>query len=158
MCYVKKLLITSFNKATENKMGKLIINKRWFFFIAVFVIAIALGVWTLKENFVISLMIIIVFGLLLLGYLFLIPNSYRLDEKSITVYYCFGLKTTASWEKLKHIEDHYSKCEIFPWFREYHIGYFETKNLFWHEAVLPKNNKTKKLIENYYRNSIEKYG
>ena len=88
-------------------MTRLILNKRWFVYISAFAILIATGIYTLKENLWISIAIIVLGTLLVLGYALLIPNSYRIDKNQITVYYCFGIKTTAHWDQLKLIEDHH---------------------------------------------------
>ncbi|MBR6649983.1 MAG: hypothetical protein IKL36_01085, partial [Clostridia bacterium] len=93
-----------------------------------------------------------------LGYALLIPNSCRFDEKGITVYYGFGIKTVSAWSELKVIEDHHSTNATLPWWREYHIGYFKTKFAPWQEACIPKNRKTSALIEKYYKRTVHKFG
>lgn len=103
-----------------------------------------------------SIVIIVIGSLLLIGYSFLFPNSYRIDKNGITVYYVFGIKTTAKWNELRTVEDHY--CRVFPWMREYHIGYFKNTMVLWEEVCIPENKKTTTLIEKYYKNRIEKYG
>lgn len=139
-------------------MKNLIFNMRWLFFVVIFAMLIFLGVQTLDEDFTISLSVIIIGSVLLIGYVFIIPNSYRIDETSITIYYGLGLKTKAKWSELKTVEDHHSRKSLLPWLREYQIGYFKTKFLLWKTAIIPKNRKTTKLIEKYYEKNIEKYG
>ena len=139
-------------------MSKLIINKRWFFYILVFAILIAMGIYTLEEDLWLSISIITIGVLLVLGYAIFIPNSYRIDKAQITVYYCFGIKTTALWDQLKLVEDHHSNKSAFPWHREYHIGYFKVKCPIWQIAYLPKNKKTEILISKYSKVKINKVG
>lgn len=124
-------------------------------FVIVFAVLIVLGIWTLDDDSGISIAIVIVGCLLLLGYVLLFPNSYRLGEKYITVYYGFGIKTMAKWNELNVIEDHY--CKAFPWLREYHVGYFKTRFPLWEKACIPKNRTTTALIEKYYKKSIDKF-
>ena len=138
------------------KESKLFLNKRWVFWIGIFSVLILLGIYTLSEEITISAIIIVIGCICLLGYIFLFPNSYRIDEKGITVYYGFGIKTTANWNELHTIEDHY--CRAFLWMREYHIGYFKKALPLWEKACIPKNKKTTVLIEKYYKKTIEKYG
>ena len=136
--------------------SNLFFNKRWAFWLAIFSVLIFMGIYTLSEELTISI-IIIAFGCIcLLGYIFLFPNSYRIDEKGITVHYGLGIKTTANWNELHTIEDHY--CRAFLWMREYHIGYFKKALPLWEKACIPKNKKTTILIEKYYKKTIEKYG
>ncbi len=139
-------------------MSKLIINKRWLFYVVIFAILIAIGVIDMKADFVPSLVITISGVLGVLGYALLIPNSCRFDEKGITVYYGFGIKTASAWSELKVIEDHHSTHVALPWLREYHVGYFNTKFPLWQEACFPKNRKTTALIEKYYKGKIQKFG
>ncbi len=138
------------------KKGKLFFNMHWAFYIVVFFILLLLGIWTFDEDPVISVGVIAVAVLLLLGYILLFPNSYRLDEKGITVNYGFGIKTSANWNELHTIEDHY--CRAFFWRREYRIGYFKKAFPLWEMACIPKNKKTTALIEKYYKKSVDKYG
>ncbi len=139
-------------------MTNRIINKRWAFFVLIFLILIALGLWSLSEELGISIAVIVIGITLLLGYVFVIPNSYVIDAQGIVIYYGFGLKTKAYWNELKRVEDHHSQYGVFPWFREYQIGYFKTKFALWENAHIPKNKKTKALIEKYYKKHIEIYG
>ena len=139
-------------------MPKLIINKRWILFVIIFSILIVIGVWDMKDDFGLSLAVTITGVVGVLGYVILIPNSCRFDEKGITVYYGFGLKTVATWSELKSIEDHHSTNGLCPWLREYHIRYFKTKFAPWQEACIPKNRKTTAWIEKYYKKTIHKFG
>jgi hypothetical protein len=85
--------------------SNLFFNKRWAFWIAIFSLLILFGIWTLDDELIISIVVIVIGSLFLLGYIFLFPNSYKIDEKGITVYYGFGIKTTAQWNELRTIED-----------------------------------------------------
>jgi hypothetical protein len=136
--------------------NNLFLNKRWAFWIVIFSVLILFSIWTLDGELIISIIGIVIGSLFLLGYIFLFPNSYKIDEKGITVYYGFGIKTTAQWNELRTIEDHY--CRAFLWMREYHIGYFKNTLPLWEEACIPKNKKTATLIEKYYKKDIDKYG
>ncbi|MBE6767571.1 MAG: hypothetical protein E7549_01510 [Ruminococcaceae bacterium] len=136
--------------------NNLFLNKRWAFWIGIFSVLILLGIYTLSEELTISIIIIVVGCICLLGYIFLFPNSYKIDEKGITVCYGFGIKTTAQWNELRTVEDHY--CGAFLWMREYHIGYFKNTLPLWEKACIPKNKKTATLIEKYYKKDIDKYG
>ena len=138
------------------KESKLFFNKRWGVWSGIFSFLILLGIYTLSEKPTISTIIMVIGCICLLGYIFLFPNSYRLDEKGITVYYGFGIKTTAKWNELHTIEDHY--CRVFLWMREYHIGYFKNTLPLWEKACIPKNKKTTALIEKYFKKTIDKYG
>ncbi len=138
------------------KESNLFFNKRWAFWIGIFIILVLLGVWNLANQTAVSIVIVVVGSLLLLGYIFLFPNSYRIDENGITVYYGFGIKTTAKWNELRTVENHY--CRAFLWMREYHIGYFKNTMALWEMACIPKNKKTTALIEKYYKKRIKKYG
>ena len=138
------------------KESKLFFNKRWAFWIGIFSVLILLGIYTLSEELTISIIIIVIGCICLLGYVFLFPNSYRIDEKGIAVYYGFGIKTSAKWNELHTIEDHY--CRAFLWMREYRIGYFKKALPLLEKACIPKNKKTTILIEKYYKKTIEKYG
>ena len=137
-------------------MSKLIINIRWLIYVSSFALLVLLGVYTLDEEVLISVAIIIIGLFFIIGYLFIIPNSYRISETSLTVYYGFGLKTEAMWHELRTVQDHCNTTT--PWLREYHIGYFKTKFPFWEMALMPKTKRTTQLIERYYRRKIEKYG
>ena len=139
-------------------MPKLIINKRWILFVIIFSILIIIGVWGMKDDFGLSLAVTIIGVVGVIGYVILIPNSCRFDEKGITVYYGFGIKTVSAWSELKVIEDHHSTNVTLPWWREYHIGYFKTKFAPWQEACIPKNRKTSALIEKYYKRTVHKFG
>ena len=136
--------------------SNLFLNKRWAFWIVIFSVLILFGIWTLDDELIISILVIVIGSLILLGYIFVFPNSYKIDEKGITVYYGFGIKTTAQWNELRTIEDHY--CRAFLWMREYHIGYFKNTLPLWEKACIPKNKKTTALIEKYYKKDIDKYG
>ena len=137
-------------------MSKLFFNKRWALFILLFITLILLGVCTFDNEPGISLAIIAIGGILFLSYIFLFPNSYKLDEKGITIYYGFGIKTFSNWSDLRTVEEHYSKG--LPWLREYHIGYFKTKFPLYEKASIPKDKKTAVLIERYYNKTVNKYG
>ena len=91
----------------KTKESKLFFNKRCAFWIGIFSVLILLGIYTLTEELTISIIIIVIGCICLLGYVFLFPNSYRIDEKGIAVYYGFGIKSTAKWNELHTIEDHY---------------------------------------------------
>lgn len=141
----------------QEHLGKLIFNKRWLFDILPFILFTALGILGLDEDIWLCVTIIALGITLTIGAILVFPNSYRMDEKSITVYYGFGIKTTALWSELKHIEDHHAKGFL-PWARKYRIGYFKTRFSAWDEAWIPKNRKTTRLLKKYYKRSIEKVG
>ena len=61
--------------------SKLFFNKRWAFWIVIFSFLLLFGIWTFDEETIASIGVIAVASLLLLGYVLLFPNSYRLDEK-----------------------------------------------------------------------------
>ena len=137
-------------------MSKFIFNIRWLIYVSSFALLVLLCVLTFDEDVLISIIGIIIGLFFILVYLFFIPNSYRISETSLTVYYGFGLKTEAMWHELRTVQDH---CDTrTPWLREYHIGYFKTKFPFWEMALMPKTKRTTQLIERYYRRKIEKYG
>lgn len=128
------------------KNSNLFLNKRWIFWILIFSILIVFGICTLNDELMVSIVVIAMGAFFLVGHIFLFPNKYRIDEKGITVYYGFGIKTTAQWNELRTIEDHY--CRAFLWMREYHIGYFKAEMPVWEKAHIPKNKKTTTLIKN----------
>lgn len=138
------------------KNSKLFFNKRWAFWMGIFSILVMFGIWSLEDELMISIVVIAIGCLFLLGYIFLFPNSYRIDETGITVYYGFGIKTTAQWDELRTIEDRY--CKAFLWMREYHIGYFKNTIPLLEKAFIPQNKETTDLIEKYYKKTIDKYG
>ncbi len=138
-------------------MKKLILNKRWLFYVVLFALLITFAAWTMDESFGISLAVVIVGAVFLLGYVFVFPNVYRIDENGITVYYAFGVfHTTVAWKDLKLIEDQHSRFGVLPWLREYHIGYFSTRFRLWEDACIPKNKKTSNLLAQYCKEHIEK--
>ena len=139
-------------------MKKLILNKRWLFYIIVFAFLIFFAAIILNESFGISLAMVIVGAVCLLGYVFVFPNAYRIDENGITVYYAFGVfRATGAWRDLKCIEDQHSRFGVLPWFREYRVGYFPTRFRLWEDACIPKNKKTAKLLAEYCGEHIEKF-
>ncbi len=142
-------------------MPKLIINKRCFFYVTIFIILVVIGIWSIgdcDDDLGLSVAVTVIGFMGSFGYIFIFPNGYRFDEKSITVYYGFGLKTVATWSELMSIEDHHSTNGLCPWLREYHIRYFKTKFAPWQEACIPKNRKTTAWIEKYYKKTIHKFG
>ena len=139
-------------------MKKTLINKRWIFFVLMFSVLVLLGLLTIGEEIGLSIAIISIGVILILGYAFIIPNSYTFSAEGITVRYCFCLKTFLCWKDVKHIEDHYSGGKGFPWWRSYKIAYFKTKIPFHERAYIPKNKKTTEMIRKYYHKTIEKYG
>lgn len=140
-------------------MKNFVINLRCVFFLLIFVILIALGAWCIGEEFAISVSIIIVGSLLLLGYTIAFPICFVINSQGISVYYIFGvIKKKASWNELKYVEDHHSGYRSLPWWREYQIAYFKTKFPIWEIACIPKNKKSIKLIEKYYKRTIKKFG
>ncbi len=136
-------------------MGKLIINKRVLFVVFIAVIFMYMGILVWNEDRSLSVVTISLSSFVVLGYLFMFPYSYRIDQKSITVYYGFGLKTKATWAEIRYVEDHYTKDTF--WLREYHIRYFKTRFRMWEEACIPKNKKTKALIEKCYKGKIDRW-
>ncbi len=138
-------------------MKEFVVNNRCVFFLFVFAILIALGVWTIDE--VVSIPIIILGCFMFLGYAIAFPICCVINSRGVTVYYLFGFaKKRVAWNELKHIEDHHSKCGVLPWSREYHIAYFKTRFPLWENACIPKTKKVVQLIEKYYKGTIEKYG
>lgn len=139
-------------------MKETLINKRWIFFMALFVVLILFAFFSLKEELLLSITIISIGVILILGYALIIPNSYTFSSDGITVRYCFGLKSFLCWKDIQHIDDCYSGGKCFPWWRSYEIAYFKTKIPFHEMARIPKNKKTKAQILKYYHKTIEKYG
>ncbi len=135
------------------KSSKLFLNKRWITSIIAFSILLLLGIWTVDEDFPLSIGIIAISCFFLLGYILIIPNSYRIDDKGITVYYGFGIKTYANWDEIRTIEDRLRRGGLFKR-RVYRIGYFPNTFLFWKMASIPKNKKTTIWIEKYYKKPI----
>ena len=138
----------------EMKSSKFFLNKRWITFIVAFSILLLLGIWTVDEDFPLSIGIIAISCFLILGYIFIFPNSYRIDDKGIIVYYGFGIKTYAKWDEIRTIEERYWGIHFFITMYEYHIGYFPNTFLFWKMACIPKNKKTTFWIEKYYKKPI----
>lgn len=138
------------------KMKKTLFNFRWIFFVCIFILLILMGIFLIDDDVWISIAFIAIGALLSLGYAIFMPNSYTFSDEGITVRYCFGLKSFLCWKEIKCLEDHYAK--LFPWWREYEIGYFDTKIKFHQIAWLPKNRKITEQIKKYYHKSIEKYG
>ncbi len=140
-------------------MKNLVVNTRCIFFLLIFVVLIAVGVCTIDEEIAISVSIIIIGCFLFLGYAIAFPICCVIDSQGIAVYYVFGLvKKKATWNALKYVEDHHSKSGVLPWSREYQISYFKTKFPLWEKACIPKNKKSVRLVEKYYRRTVEKYG
>lgn len=139
-------------------MKKTILNLRWIFFVFNFSLLTFLGVLTSDDNLWISIAMIAAGIFLILGYAFIIPNRYTFSEKGIMVRYCFGLKNFLGWSNIKHMEDRYAGRKAFPWWREYEIGYFNTKIIFHEKAILPKNRRITEQLEKYYHKTIEKCG
>ena len=138
-------------------MRNFVINNRCVFFLLIFSILIAFGVWTIDE--VISIPIIILGGFLFLGYSIAFPICCVINSQGVTVYYLFGfVRKRIAWNELKYVEDHHSKSGVLPWWREYQIAYFKTKFPLWEKACIPKTKKVVKLFETYYGGTIEKYG
>ena len=137
-------------------MKKSFINKRWIFLEAVFSLLILFGAMGFREaGDGASIVMIVLGGILILGYAFLMPIGYTLSSKGITVRYCF-IKASLSWKDVKHIEEKYAGGKCFPWWSEYEIGYFKTKFPFYETAAIPKNKKTTKMITQYYHRPINK--
>lgn len=136
-------------------MKKVLINRRWFIFVSSFLILILCGVLSINENVILLVAMIIVGSTLTIGYALIIPHRFVFEEEGITVHYCFGIKTYAKWNELKHIDD---KSSEHLWLREYHVGYFNTIIIFLTEATIPKNKRSAMLIEKFYHKKIEKYG
>ena len=138
-------------------MRNFVINNRCVFFLLIFSILIAFGVWTIDE--VVSIPIIVLGCFLFLGYAIAFPICCVINTQGVTVYYLFGfIRKRVAWNKLKYVEDHYSKSGVLPWWREYQIAYFKTRFPLWEKACIPKNKKVVKLFETYYGGTIEKYG
>ena len=140
-------------------MKNLIVNTRCIFFLLVFMMLIAFGVWTMDEAIAISVFMIVVGCFLFLGYAIVFPLCCVINSQGVAVYYVFGfVKKRAGWNELKYVEDHHAEGGVLPWSGEYQIAYFQTRFPLWEKACVPKTKKTAKLIEKYYRGTIEKYG
>ena len=132
-------------------MRKTFFNFKWIFFQGLFLLLIILGIvsWDTHELWV-GLTAILIGAFLMLGYALVIPYRYRFDADGITVCYCFGIHTSIKWSEIKHI--HITYDHVFPWRKEYRIGYFKTRFLFHSEAVIVKNRKTAAQInENWHK-------
>lgn len=140
----------------DRALKQWVFNKRWFFFVFHFLLLTVIGFLLWNDARLLSLAMIAIGMALTIGYLLIIPNCFRFQKVSITVYYGFGIKTVARWEDLHHIEDHPARFGIFPWQREYHIGYFQTRNPFFAEVSVPKTKRTTAEITKYYRRIIER--
>lgn len=141
-------------------MKKTIVDFRWIFWESVFlfltVIAIV-GMFPVDEDVGWSVAVMILGIFLFLGYAIVFPNSFVFTHEGIKVRYCFGLNTFIYWSNVKTIIDCNSRVVFFPWWREYEIGYFETKIPFHEKAQIPKNRKTKTLLQKYCPINIEKH-
>ena len=135
-----------------------LINKRWVFFTLIFAILCALGISTLKEDKILSIIVITIGAFFIFGYAFIFPLCYSFSKEGVTVRYALGGKKHLRWNEIKHIGDCHSGSKGFPWWREYEIGYFETKIPFHKVATIPKSKKVTYLIEKYYPKNIDKYG
>lgn len=134
--------------------AKTIINKLWFYMQTVFCILIAIGIATWDGTDTgYNICFILIGAVLFIGYALLVPNRVRFDEQGITVHYMFGIKTYAEWKELKAVGVSL-RGQIFPWQKSYEIGHFKSKNIFHREACIPKNKKTTRMIEQYYKKSV----
>lgn len=138
-------------------MNKRKVNMKKIFFVLVFLVLIACGIWTWQEDLYLSILVISLGGILAVGYLTLFHNSYKLTDEGIEVYYLFGIKNTLAWDSIKLLENRHSRGNLLFWKREYHIGYFETKFRLWEIVSIPKNKETREIIEKYYKGKIDKY-
>lgn len=139
-------------------MKKTLMNKRWIFFVMIFSVLILFGLSGVGEETGLSVAIISIGLVLILGYAFVVPNSYTFSSEGITIRYCFGLTTFLLWKDVKYIEDHYDGGSCFPWWRSYEIAYFKTRIPFHERALISKNKKTTEIIGKYYHKTIQKYG
>ena len=133
------------------------LNKKKIFFVLIFLLLIACGIWTIQDDIYLSVLVISLGAVLALGYLLLFYNSYKFTEEGIEVYYLLGGKCTLPWDKIKLVENRHSRGNILFWRREYHIGYFETKFRLWETVSIPKSKETTEIIEKHYKGKIDKY-
>lgn len=134
--------------------AKTIINKLWFYMQTVFCILIAIGIATWDGTDTgYNICFILIGAVLFIGYALLEPNRVRFDEQGITVHYMFGLKTYAEWKELRLVFTSV-RLALFPWQECYEIGHFKSKIIFHREACIPKNKKTTRMIEQYYKKSV----
>ena len=132
----------------------MVLNKKWFFFIALFLALIVLGALVLGRDATLAIAIISVGAVLTVGYVFLFPSSFMLNEEGITVFYIFMIRTTLKWDEISHIKSCLSRATVFFWKKAYRVGFFKTKFTFWQEATLPKNKTTVQLLGKYYKGEI----
>lgn len=135
-------------------MSKTVFNFRWLFMQTVYTLMILLGVscWD-PDDLWVSLIFIVIGAVLLIGFCVIFPYRYRFDPESVTLCYCFGMRTSILWREIKHIEiKHDFKM---PWWDYYSIGYFKTKFPLHSEGEIVKNRKTTALIKKYYRKKID---
>ena len=82
-------------------MRNFVINNRCVFFLLIFSILIAFGVWTIDE--VVSIPIIVLGCFLFLGYAIAFPICCVINTQGVTVYYLFGfIRKRVAWNKLKY--------------------------------------------------------
>ena len=131
-------------------MKKTIFNFRWLFFILTFSVLSIAGVLILNDEEGISICVIVAGIIFILGYACVMPNRYTFSADGITVIYCFRTKTFLKWSDIKHMEECYAGGQVFPWWIEYEIGYFNTRIIFHQTAMIPKNKKVTEQINRYY--------
>ena len=135
-----------------------LLNRRWGFFILIFAVLCICGALTFDEDKVLSIAVIALGIFFIFGYVLIVPSCYTFSKEGIAIRYAFLIKTFISWKNVKHLADCYCGTHGFPWWREYEIGYFDTRILFYQIGRVPKNKKTTELIEKYYSKNIDKYG
>lgn len=135
-------------------MSKTVWNGRWIFMMILFTSLIALGIyfWDPAELWV-GITAIAIGCILDIGYLIVFPHRYRFDDNGITLYYGFGMRTSAEWKDIKSISERYDRG--FPWWSNYEIGYFKTKMPFLTSGLVPKNRKTTELIKKFWHKKID---
>lgn len=132
---------------------KYVFDFRWLLYQSVFLVLIFLGValWDSAEWWF-CLIPILIGAVLMIGYGFLFSYRYCFDSDGITLYYCFGIRTSVRWSEIKHIEIRHGRG--LPWRDEYRIGYFKTRIPLHEEGSIVKNRKTTAQINMYYHKKI----
>lgn len=135
-------------------MKQTIVNGRWLFMAIVFLSLVVLGIvcWDSSEWWY-DAVAIGIGGSLLLGYYLLFPHAYRFDEHGLTLFYGFGLSARTEWGEIRSVSARHDR--VFPWLKEYRIGYFRAKFILHEEGIIPKTKKTTRLLQTYWHGKID---
>lgn len=139
-------------------MKQTVWNSRWILCVSGFLLMTVFGALSFDDDPWLAAAIVAVGLLLILGYAFVMPHRYTFSKEGIGVRYGFGVGTFLRWRDVRYIEDHYGDSRLFPWLREYEIGYFQSKLPFHQSAALPKNRRITRLLNRYLPGKIEKFG